>query len=72
MKPTIGRIVHFHAETEERPQAAIVVDDQARGGECLKLQVFSHSGGRFTADVPLAENQCTDLGYSWSWPPRED
>lgn len=69
-KPTIGRIVHFHAENEEKPQAALVIDTN-EAENTVSLAVHTRSGGRFLAHLPFTENVVSDQGYSWRWPPRE-
>lgn len=69
-KPTIGRIVHFHAESETKPQAALVIDTN-EDKNTISLAVHTRSGGRFMAHLPFEENVVTDQGYSWCWPPRE-
>lgn len=66
-KPTVGRIVHFHADGEKFPQAAIVIHTEA---DTIRLSVMTPSGGRFVADLSDQENVMSDKGYSWCWPPR--
>lgn len=70
MKPTIGRIVHFHTKNDDKPCAALVVDDSPPAGDYIMLQIFSHNGGRFHELVPVAEGESNSQGHFWRWPPR--
>jgi len=65
MKPTIGRIVHFHSPVWPQAQAAIItcVNDD----DTVDLTVFWHKHSPSTVvSVPY------ETGYQhWTWPPRD-
>ena len=71
MKPTVGRIVHFHfdkGQGEEPPIAAIitVVED---GSTAVRLSLFNGEGSVIPRhSVPFSE---TPKPGHWNWPPRE-
>lgn len=69
MKPTVGRIVHYHNPNNDNgaPYAAIVL----AVADTLTLGVMTPAGGRFTVDMSLEEDVEEDKGVRWSWPPRE-
>lgn len=68
MKPTIGRIVHFHIAGESQPAAAIVTF--IHPDKTLKLKVFTASGTEHEPSwVRYAGDDFTP--GTWSWPPRE-
>ncbi len=72
MKPTVGRIVHYHTSSPKqggKPYAAIItaVDE----GE-LTLSVMTPTGGRFNSDMSLTPGRAgEDVMEWWEWPPRE-
>jgi len=72
MKPTVGRIVHYHNTSPRqgnRPYAAIIV---AAEGEQITLSVMAPEGGRFNANLTSTEGQRdVDEAEWWVWPPRE-
>lgn len=72
MKPTIGRIVHFHDNQHAAPYgpgpfAAIVM---AVDGTTVTLWVLFPAPGspREITNVPFERAS----GVYWAWPPRED
>lgn len=68
MKPSIGRIVHFHSVHEITRQpilhAAIITD--VVNDECVNLTVFSNNG----LPYPLLGVQMGGDYGKWSWPER--
>lgn len=69
MTPTVGRIVHFYAGSQNpdgNPFAAIVTDVKFSGGlYILDLVTFGQGSIYFHSNVlPLA------AGYGWTWPPK--
>jgi hypothetical protein len=72
MKPSVGRIVHYHTTSEQqggRPFAAIIT--AADGNNSISLSVMTPSGGRFSDDLPDQPGQATsDVKAWWEWPPR--
>ncbi len=82
MKPTIGRIVHFHPRSQKaaatQPQAAIIVelDDNGLGpGSCeenavgVHLAVLTRSCATFPGSVVRFHPD--GAPGTWRWPPRE-
>ena len=67
MKPSVGRIVHFHIGGEEH--AAIIT--RVWSDWCVNLTVFDPSDGSTSArnSVCLATGD-HDLDGRWCWPPR--
>jgi hypothetical protein len=72
-KPSIGRIVHYHAygtpggEFKSVPRAAVVtdiVDEAEEIGVCVlnPSGIFFHRVKHAPGDVPLAGH--------WNWPPK--
>ncbi|GIQ67410.1 hypothetical protein DUZ99_02240 [Xylanibacillus composti] len=62
MKPSVGRIVHFH--TSNGPAAAIVINVHSELE--VDLQVFHADGSiKWVTDVPAG----VAVGC-WDWPPR--
>jgi hypothetical protein len=78
MRPTIGRIVHFH--DEGGPYAAIVVRVYDNAAQCVDLVTFGSRSIYFQPNVP--EWMPVDVNYAdgtnlpqpgwWTWPPREE
>jgi len=68
-RPTVGRIVHVLIP-DEKPQAAMVIDDEVAGDQ-IRLQIFARTGGRFHGDFPSVEGVPNHQGYTWAWPPRD-
>lgn len=69
MKPTIGRIVHFHVEFTTAPAAAVIVGINPDG--TLNLSVWNDRGEQFPvlnicAGGPDAN---TPTPGCWTWPP---
>lgn len=66
-KPTIGRIVHYHPNPGEPPEAALVI--AVHSDTTVNLQVCNAAGTWSTkSSVPVyAEGQA---GQFWAWPPR--
>lgn len=75
MKPSIGRIAHYHSELTtgeaSRPFAAIVAD--VNEDDSVNLFLIDHSGSASAVNgggiegVPYSE---TPKPGHWSWPPR--
>lgn len=66
MKPSIGRIVHYH--TDGHCEAAIIT--QVGEDELVTLQVFTPGGGNESPkDVPHHEGEDREEG-SWHSPER--
>lgn len=68
MKPTIGRIVHYHGPLGDGPFAAIVTDVHREN------RVMLHVFGRLEAwnpMLPIAHSPEPKPGH-WSWPPHEE
>jgi hypothetical protein len=73
MKPTVGRIVHYHESSTSLPLAAIVV--AVFGDGTASLAVFTGRATRkgraevaFYRGAPFSDVPQTGC---WSWPPRE-
>ena len=85
MKPTVGRIVHFHAQYGDGPLAAIVVaingDPDADGSLSLAVaQPPEIQNGWMSGVVEFARKlaryapngtNAAIHGDYWTWPPRE-
>lgn len=68
MKPSVGRIVHFHHPSCDGPAAAIVT--QVFEDDSANLAVFFSSGGHGSHFlVPFSEEPKAGC---WSWPPRAE
>ncbi len=65
MKPTIGRIVHFHV-TGLPEQAAIIT--RVWSERCVNLTVFHHDGT--TSGATSIESDPAASRF-WTWPPRD-
>jgi hypothetical protein len=60
IRPTIGRIVYFHADNEAHEEAAVVVD--VLGDNRVNLTVFSHDGeARAECAVRLVQPEEDDI-----------
>lgn len=70
MKPSVGRIVHYHNGPNAAPLAAIVTHVWPGAGGRCNLAVFSATGGLSCASgvQPVPERPRLDF---WSWPQRE-
>ena len=74
MKPTVGRIVHYHAygtpggEFKPAPRAAVVTDVYDEEGDEIGVCVLNPQGIFFNR-VKHAENDQPTPGR-WNWPPR--
>lgn len=73
MKPTVGRIVHYHTDPTSLPLAALIAGTFLDG--TVILVVFTGRPtrrGRAETElhrgVPFSE---TPKGGCWSWPPRD-
>lgn len=64
MKPTVGRIVHYHTLRMEGPFAALVIRTQ--GDAAVELRAFLPDG----VTLHLPRIPFATPGH-WSWPPRE-
>lgn len=84
MKPTVGRIVHYHSfgtpngEYKPLPRAAVITEvdvdrnlpeDDAIHTPDVGLCVLNPTGQFFTLHVPYSE---VPKSGHWNWPPRED
>jgi hypothetical protein len=74
MKPTVGRIVHYHEHAMRLPLAALIL--AVFGDGTASLAVFTGNEtfkGRaetsFLRAAPFSEKP---LGGHWSWPPKEE
>lgn len=68
MKPTVGRIVHYHQAGYEEPLAAIIT--KVWTDHTVNLTVFYPDGATTArSSVSLVENDVPSWGF-WSWPPR--
>jgi hypothetical protein len=70
MKPTVGRIVHYHNPKNRNgePYAAIIL----AVADNVTLGVMTPEGGRFTVGMALADGpEGSDSPEYWVWPPRE-
>jgi hypothetical protein len=70
MKPSIGRIVHYHGEPGDCAvhgiQAAVIT--YVHSDTCVNLAVFDHNGeSRGETSVCLGG---PDQPFTWSWPPK--
>lgn len=67
MKPTVGRIVHYHTGIEDAgPIPAIITGVHSEG---VNLQVFYILDVKPKLLVPYSETPISHV--HWSWPPRE-
>lgn len=72
MKPTVGRIVHYHSygtpggEYLPEPRAAIITACDPKGG-VVSLAVLNPTGMFFNEMVPYSDEPRP--GH-WNWPPR--
>lgn len=67
MKPSIGRIVHYHSS--RGPQAALILDVDDRG---VYLRVFECGYDMedfYAAEVPYRDTAGANDNF-WDWPPR--
>lgn len=68
MKPSVGRIVHFHATTGadefngSKTHPAIIT--RVWSDDCVNLHVF------FDANAPQVRTSCSASLGMWSWPER--
>jgi hypothetical protein len=73
MKPTVGRIVHFH-DHDQQPLAAMVV--KVWNEHMVDLTVFSEGGTTYARTSinheSLVAGASEYLGIFWCWPPREE
>lgn len=73
MKPTVGRMVHFHArnnETGELEAYAAIVTGVAFEGchdDCVSLATFGEGSLYFHSRVEHSEQPAHN---HWTWPPR--
>lgn len=67
MKPTVGRIVHFHDASDTGPLAAMVTFVHDDGAVELTLFV-PRVGTEMHERVAWSE---TPAAGCWNWPPRE-
>lgn len=63
MKPSIGRIVHYHGVTGTYAATVIFV---YHDGQTVNLKVTDHDGRDFVA---IKVQQGNQFGQ-WDWPPR--
>jgi hypothetical protein len=68
MKPTIGRIVHYHPYPGTQPEAAIVV--AVHGDTCVNLSVCN-AGGTWSTKTSVSEYAEGSAGEHWAWPERK-
>lgn len=67
MKPTIGRIVHFHQEGGPYPAIVTAVNESGT----VELATFGKNSLYFQHDVPEWTGQGpVPANGTWSWPPR--
>lgn len=66
MKPTIGRIVHYHSPADGVLAAIVVGVYQSEG--MADLCVHYRNGTAFFQAVPLGTEG--PLDRCWTWPPR--
>ena len=64
MKPSIGRIVHFHFESDVILPAIIT---RIWSDTCVNLKIFGNSSEVINDDYQTSVNQGTESGQ-WSWP----
>ena len=76
MKPTIGRIVHYHSygtpggEFKSEPRAAVITAVNPDG--TLDLFVMNPTGVFLNRNVSGGSPDClTPSPGCWNWPPRE-
>jgi hypothetical protein len=65
--PTVGRIVHYYANSEATGQAAIVIGVSDLFERMVHLNVFTYAGVRVVNDVPYVDDLTQD-GPAWRWP----
>ena len=72
MKPTIGRIVHYTAETIEGAKTyAGIITAVYPSGSTVDLVTFGPGSIHHHEEVPLAPLTSEPMPGHWSWPPRE-
>lgn len=73
MKPTVGRIVHYHRYGspggEHKPEPSPAVITKVLSEETQECQLFvMNPNGVYFNSTPFAE---TPTPGHWNWPPRE-
>lgn len=73
-KPTVGRIVHFHAQDDSQPLACIITKVYQNHGEAMPIdaaffQPASGIGPLVGGLVAVGFSEEPKAGH-WTWPPR--
>ena len=75
MKPTVGRIVHYHSygtpggEFKPEPRAAVVSEVNPDDPTLIGVVVLNPTGLFFNRNVKQAPDDAPVPGC-WTWPPR--
>ncbi len=68
-KPSVGRIVHFHASKDAPAEAALVI--VVHSDTCINVSKCNSGGTWGTAtSLPLEGSIPESTGAFWRWPPR--
>lgn len=66
--PTVGRIVHYHTEGKDQPNAAVIT--HVWSDDCVNLHVFRDGSFPLQVSPEVTSVMRGPAPGEWSWPPR--